>query len=258
MARKNAAETLARQLGRSGRETAALDELARLLGLSEPPARIECYDISHTAGSETVAGMVVYADGKPKKSDYRLFRLRTVADGDDYASMREVLSRRIAEYDACRETGEGFGARPDLVLLDGGEEHVRAVLPLFEAAGWTVPLYGLVKDDKHRTRAIAADGGEIAVRSHRACFTLLSSIQEEVHRLAIGYHRRTRSRRHIRTTLTDIPGIGETRARELLRVFGSVKAVSRATEEQLLTVRGMTHPAAQNVLRYFAGTPDQE
>ncbi|MBQ1211264.1 MAG: excinuclease ABC subunit UvrC [Clostridia bacterium] len=249
MCRKNAAEHLARQTGMSGRETAALDELARLLDLSAPPHRIECYDISNTAGSDNVAGMVVYLDGKPAKAEYRLFKIQSIIGQDDYGSMREVLSRRILEYEANRGEESGFGQMPDLILLDGGNEHVSAVKPLLDAAGWTVPLYGLVKDDKHRTRAIAHGGGETAIRSNRACFTLLSSIQEEVHRFAIGYHRRSRSKSNIRTSLTAIEGIGPTRAAELLRVFGSVKAISRATVEQLLTVRGMTRPAAEAVVR---------
>ena len=251
MCRKNAAEYLARQQGGSGRDTAALDELARLLGLPEPPHRIECYDISNTAGADNVAGMVVYLDGRPAKAEYRLFKTKTIIGQDDYGSMREVLSRRIAEYGEHAGEPSGFGCLPDLILLDGGREHVNAVRPLLAEAGWDVPLYGLVKDDKHRTRAVAYDGGEITVRSHRACFTLLSSIQEEVHRFAIGYHRKSRSRSNIRTTLTGIPGIGMVRARELLRVFGSVKAVSRASLEQLLTVKGMTRPAAERVLAYF-------
>ncbi|MBQ3132931.1 MAG: excinuclease ABC subunit UvrC [Clostridia bacterium] len=251
MCRKNAAEYLARQTGSTGRETAALDELTRLLGLPEPPHRIECYDISNQSGADNVAGMVVYLDGRPAKAEYRLFKIKTIVGQDDYGSMREVIARRVAEYREHAGETEGFGCRPDLILLDGGQEHVHTVAPILEAAGWDVPLYGLVKDDKHRTRAVAGDGGEIAVRSHRACFTLLSSIQEEVHRFAIGYHRRSRSRSSIRTTLTGIPGIGMVRARELLRVFGSVKAVSRATVEQLLTVKGMTRPAAEQIVRYF-------
>ncbi len=251
MCRDNASQHLADLLGMSGRETAALDELGTLLGLPSPPVYMECYDVSHTAGEDAVAGMVVYENGKPLKSAYRRFAIKHAKGGDDPASMQEVLARRMTEY---QNGTEGFDRLPDVILLDGGELQVKAVSEVFHQMGVTVPLFGLVKDGHHRTRAIAADGGEIAVRSHRAVFTLLSSIQEEVHRYAIGYHRKTRTRK-IGTTLTKIPGIGEMRAKALLRHFGSVKAVAGATEEELLLCKGMTAPAATAVVNYFEEHP---
>lgn len=247
MCRDNASQHLADLLGMSGRETAALDELATLLGLSAPPARIECYDISHTAGEDAVAGMVVYENGKPYKAAYRRFAIKYAKGGDDPASLQEVLARRLTEY---RNGTEGFDVLPDVVLLDGGDLQVKAVSEVLTQMGIDVPLFGLVKDSHHRTRAVTAGGEEIAVRSHRAVFTLLSSIQEEVHRYAVGYHRKTRSRK-IGTTLTKIPGIGETRAKALLRHFGSVKAVSEASEEQLLLCKGITAPAAKAIVNFF-------
>ena len=139
---------------------------------------------------------------------------------------------------------------PDLILLDGGEGQVNAVLPVLSAAGWQVPVFGMVKDDKHRTRAIAA-GGEIAIHAKRSAYTLISSIQEEVHRFAVGYHRTRRKKTVIGTSLTRIPGVGATRAAALLRHFGSVRAVKEASLEQLLLVKGMTRPAAENIREYF-------
>ena len=251
MCRGNAAERIAQQAGMAGRDTAALDELARLLGLPQPPAYIECYDISHTAGQDAVAGMVVFQNGRPLKSAYRRFALREATGGDDYGAMQEVLRRRLAEYEAHKEEGEGFGRLPDLILLDGGQLQVAAVKPVVEAAGLAVPVYGLVKDDAHRTRAIAADGAEIAIRSKRTAFTLLASIQEEVHRFAITYHRQKRKQTSIGTALTRVEGIGESRARALLRQFGSMRAIRAASIEELAAVKGMTRTAAEALRVYL-------
>ena len=255
LCRQNAAEHLAAQEGRSGRSTAALDELARLLGLPSPPAYIECYDISNQNGTDNVAGMVAFENGQPLRSAYRRFAIRTVVGQDDYGSMREVLSRRMEEYEAHKEEGVGFGRKPDLILLDGGEEHVRVGKPIVDAYGLGIPVFGLVKDGSHRTRAIAADGEEIAIRSNRGVFTLLSTIQEEVHRFAIGYHRQRRRSHVTSTALTSIPGVGEVRARELLRRFGSLTAVRAATVEELLTVKGMDRPTADNIVAWAQKAP---
>ena len=253
MCRSNAAERIAHREGSgfSGRDAAALDELARLLGLPSPPAYIESYDISNTGGSDNVAGMVVFENGRPLKSAYRRFLIKTVEGQDDYGSMREVLSRRLTEYEAHKEEGKGFGRLPDLILLDGGKGHVAAVRPVVDSFGLDIPVFGMVKDDRHRTRAIAEDGGEIAINSKRTVFTLISTIQEEVHRWAIGYHRQRRKKSAIGTTLTQIEGIGETRARALLRHFGSLKAIRAATVEELCGVKGINRPAAEAVRRYF-------
>ncbi len=250
LGRRNAAEHLAQHRGVGGRETAALDELATLLGLSQPPRYIESYDISHTAGSDTVAGMVVFEDGKPQKAAYRRFLLSENGN-DDYAAMAETLRRRIAEYEVHKDEGTGFGRKPDLILLDGGMGQVNAVAPLLAAAGWEVPLFGMVKDSHHRTRAIAAGGEEIAILSKRTVYTLVASVQEEVHRFAIGYHRTRRKKSGIGTALTAIDGVGQARATALLRQFGSLRGVREATLEQLLTVKGMSRPVAQRIRDYF-------
>ena len=252
MCRDNAAERVARQLEIGGRDVTALEELRQLLGLKEAPCRIESYDISHTGGTDVVGAMVVFRNGKPSRQEYRRFAIRTVQGQDDCACLREVLERRLNEYEQHRESGEGFGALPDLILLDGGKGQVDAVKPLVDSFGYGIPVFGLVKDGHHRTRAITAQGGEIAIQGRRAAFTLASSIQEEVHRFAIGYHRQRR-KRTVGSTLTGIPGVGEKRAALLLRHFGSVTAVRGATVEQLAAVKGMTRPSAEAIVRFFNG-----
>lgn len=264
MCRQNAAERIAQQVGMTGREATALEEIRQLLDLPTTPVCIECYDISHTAGQEPVAAMVVFENGRPLRSAYRKFRIKTAQGGDDYAAMQEVLTRRLDEYIAHRDEGTGFGRKPDLILLDGGSGHVSTVGPVIARYSLHIPVFGLVKDDHHRTRAIALDEGEIAIHCKRAAFTLLSAIQEEVHRSAIGYHRQRRKKAVISSTLLDIEGIGPTRAKALLRQFGSLRGVQQATEQELLLVKGMTRPAAEAIRRYFdqqengASSPDEE
>lgn len=252
MCRGNAAERIAHRVGMTGRENAALEELKTLLGLQAAPQYIECYDISHTAGDTPVAGMVVFKNGKPFKSAYRRFTVKSAVAGDDYAAMREVVGRRLTEY-VNSESTDGFGRKPDLILLDGGETHVAAVKPLVDSFQLDIPVFGIVKDDKHRTRAVSADGGEIEIAAKRTVFTLISAIGEEVHRFAITYHRKKRGKQVVSTTLLQIPGVGNERAKALLRQFGSVKAVSLASEEELMLVKGMTRPVAQAVRRFFKG-----
>ncbi|MBR2406268.1 MAG: excinuclease ABC subunit UvrC [Clostridia bacterium] len=251
MCRDNAAERVARQLEIGGRDVKALEELQQLLGLADTPHRIESYDISHQSGTDVVGAMVVFCDGRPSRRDYRRFAIRTVQGQDDTACLREVLDRRLREYAEQKDSGEGFGVLPDLILLDGGKPQLEAVKPLVDSFGYDIPVFGLVKDGHHRTRAITAAGGEIAIQGRRAAFTLASSIQEEVHRFAIGYHRQKR-RRVIGSTLTGIPGVGEKRAALLLRYFGSVTAVRNADVEQLAAVKGMTRPAAEAIVSFFA------
>ena len=260
MCRQNAAESIARQAGSTGRDASALDELRRLLGLEKVPAYIECYDISNLQGGENVAGMVVFENGRPLKSAYRKFKIQTVTGQDDYGSMREVIRRRFTEYYARQQQGdgEGFGRLPDLVLLDGGKGHVAAVQPVLRELGVAVPLFGLVKDDKHRTRAIALSGGEIAIQSNRRAFTLLSTIQDEVHRFAIGYHRQQRKKAAVSSTLTSIPGIGEARAKALLKHFKTVAAIGQADLKELEEAPSMTQPAARRVYQFFHGEPENE
>ena len=232
-------------------EQGLVEEIRQLLNLPTTPAYIECYDISHTAGSDPVAAMVVFENGRPLRSAYRKFRIKDALGGDDYAAMQEVLTRRMEEYLTHKDEGVGFGRRPDLILLDGGNEHVTTVAPVIHRYDAHLPVFGLVKDDRHRTRAIAPGLGETAIHRKRAAFTLLSSIQEEVHRSAIRYHRQRRKGSTISTTLLEIEGIGPGRAQALLRQFGSLRGVQNATLEELLLVKGMTRPAAEAIRRYF-------
>ncbi|WP_099203733.1 excinuclease ABC subunit UvrC [Scatolibacter rhodanostii] len=257
MCRNNAAESLARQLGNSGREASALDELKRLLGLASVPEYIESYDISNLAGGENVAGMVVFENGRPLKSAYRKFKIKTVEGQDDYGSMREVIRRRFEEYRIHKDENEGFGRLPDLILLDGGKGHVAAIRPLLEQMGIDVPVFGMVKDDKHRTRAIAVTGGEIAIHSTRTAFTLVSKIQDEVHRFAIGYHRQQRKKSTISSTLLSIEGVGEARAKALMKHFRTVSAVQQAELIELELAPGMNKPSARKVYEYFHGKTEE-
>ncbi len=262
MAYDNAAQSLStrtRQEGHSkwsGRDVAALNELGELLGLSAPPEYIESYDISNIGGQTIVGGMVVFEGGKPLRSAYRRFSIRdTIGAPDDYASMREVISRRMGEYFAARERGEdsGFGRMPDLILLDGGEGHVSAVAPVMEGSGFEPPVFGMVKDQKHRTRAIAASGGEIAINSSRAAFTLVSRIQDETHRYAIAYAHSSHTKKSLESSLTRAPGIGPARARALLGSFKTLSAIKGASVEELADVKGMTRAAAQMLRDYLDG-----
>lgn len=256
MCRSNASEKLALSLGRKGKDTAALDELARLLGLGSPPEYIESYDISHTAGTENVAGMVVFKNGQPYKQAYKRFKIKGFEGQDDCASMAEVLERRFTHYfeENAKPEGEkrdeGFAKLPDLILLDGAEMQVNAVRAVFLRLGIDVPLYGMVKDSSHRTRAITGEGGEISINSKRSAFTLVSRIQEEVHRFAIEYHRKRRSA-GISTTLTQIEGVGQKRAAALLKHFKSVNAVKEASFDELCSVKGVDKRSAQTVFDYF-------
>ncbi len=251
LCRSNAAERVAQKTGIGGRDAAALDELARLLGLSSPPVYIEAYDISNLAGSENVAGMVVFENGRPLKSAYRKFKIKGFSGQDDYGSMSEVITRRMEEYEKQKESGEGFGRLPDLILLDGGKGHVGVIRPLLESLGYAIPVFGMVKDDKHRTRAIAEDGGEISINAKRSAFTLVSTIQEEVHRFAIGYHRQSRSKNAFASSLLEIPGIGKKRAADLFEHFKTIGRIKMATIEELMLVKGMTRPCAEAIYQFY-------
>ena len=248
MCRSNAAQYLTPLTGTAGRKTAALDELAGMLGLPAAPEFIESYDISHTAGSDNVAGMIVFRNGEPYRRDYRRFMIKGFTGQDDYASMAEVLDRRFTRYEEEKESGEGFGRLPDLILLDGGKGQVSAVEPILKKHGLeNIPLFGMVKDGSHRTRAIAKSGGEIAFTSKRRAFTLVAEMQEEVHRFAVTYHRQKHKASALSSTLTDIPGVGPSRAKALLRHFKTVTAIKNASVDELKNVSGISDSMAQTI-----------
>lgn len=251
MCRSNAAEALAQKKGATVREYGVLEELKETLGLEKLPEYIESYDISNLAGTENVAGMVVYKNGKPLKSAYKKFKIKGFDGQDDYASMVEVISRRFDEYYKAEDSEEGFGRLPDLILLDGGKGQVAVVKQVLEQKNIKVPLFGMVKDDKHRTRAVTGDGGEIAISSKRALFTFLSKLQDEVHRFAIGYHHSRRSKNTFRSSLTNIDGVGEVRAKSLLKYFRTIDNISKADLEELENAPKMTKDTALAVYKYF-------
>ena len=252
MAKENASQQIAEQTRRTSREISALDELARLLGLHQVPNYIEAYDISNIGSETIVAGMVVFEGGRPLKGAYRKFSVRSVVGKpDDYASMREVLTRRLERYEQHKQEGVGFGRLPDLILLDGGRGHVAAVKPLVRQMGFDIPIFGMAKDDRHRTRTIATEDGELSVSSFRAAFDLLTSIQDEVHRFSIGYSRFKHASRAMESVLRSVEGIGEKRAKNLFLRFRTLKAMEAATVEQLEETPGMTHLTALNLYRYL-------
>ncbi len=246
----NANEHLAQNQGRLGKEMAALEELGEMLGLPKPPEYIESYDISHTFGADNVAGMVVFHNGRPMKSAYKRFSIKGFDGQNDVGSMNEVLTRRFKHYYEDDESST-FKILPDLILLDGGEPQVNAVLPVIREMKLDVPVFGMVKDSKHRTRAIAYDDGEIAINSNRGVFTLVSTIQEEVHRFAITYHHKKHQKSSFSTSLTRIEGIGEKKAKLLLKEFKTIGKIKEATEEELSAVKGISLTDAKRITEYY-------
>ena len=251
MCRKNAEEKLAIKKGRTGREIAVLDELKDLLGLKKTPEYIESYDISHTAGQDSVAGMIVFKGGKPYRKAYKRFSIKSFDGNDDYRAMNEVLTRRFSEYEKSKDSTEGFGKLPDLILLDGGVGQGHAVEPVLREFGLKIPLFGMVKDNRHRTRAISGDGGEIAINSKRQVFTLVSEIQNEVHRFSVAYHHQKHAKRGLSLSLTEIEGVGEKRASALLKYFKTMTAIKNAEVDELSKAPGITSAVAQNIYDYY-------
>ena len=256
MAHTNAVERLARESGRYAREEKLLDELAQVLGLAKPPRAIESYDISNWGDGSSVCGMVTFKDGKPFKAGYRKFKMKTVAGTDDYASLAETVSRRAAEYEKYaaqaqngQPGGNWFGQKPDLLLMDGGRGQVSAAKEALAGTALAdVPLYGMVKDDHHRTRAIVDDaGGEIAINRHRNIFTFVTNIQDETHRYANDYRKRMMHKKSYAATLTALPGVGPKTSAALLAHFKTVTAVKQASISDLEEVKGISHAKAENI-----------
>ncbi|MBQ0037413.1 MAG: excinuclease ABC subunit UvrC [Clostridiales bacterium] len=235
MARRNAREEVERITSDAERISKTLCELGKLAGLEAPPRRLESYDISNTGRDDMVASMVVFVDGKPLKRDYRRFQIKTLSAPDDYAAMQEVLSRRFRRY---LDGDEKFAQKPDLLLIDGGETHARAVRQALAELGiFDIPILGMVKDDRHRTRALMTpEGQELGIQQSPPLFALIGRIQEEVHRFAITYHHEKHTRSAYASRLDGIPGIGEVRKAALLKHFGSIKAIRQASVEELSAV----------------------
>ena len=234
MANQNAKEEVERATTHEERRNKLLEALGKMLSLEQPPRRMESYDISNQGASDIVASMVVYVDGRPLKRDYRRFKLKDMEGPDDYASMEQVLTRRFRRY---LDGDEKFSDKPDLLLIDGGHEHVKVARRVLESLNLDIPAFGMVKDDRHRTRVLVhPDGREIGIQSIPAVFALIGQIQEETHRFAIEYHRQLQAG-HVKTSILDkIPGVGEKRRQQLLKHFKTVKAIKGASLEQLQEV----------------------
>ena len=247
-AQRNAREESARAETEYERRSKTLDWLAKMLDLDEPPHRIEAYDISNTGNFGIVSSMTVFEDGKPAKKKYRKFKMKTVQAQDDFASMYETIARRV---DRFLEGDEHFSPLPDLFLIDGGAGQVGAALAALSERGVARPVYGMVKDDRHRTRALTdPEGREIGIRQNPAVFALVGNIQEETHHFAIEYHKKLRQKT-IASKLEEIPGVGPARRRALIDAFGSIRAIREATPEELSGVVPKT--TAEAVYAFFHG-----
>ena len=252
LAKKNAYEEAERVTSKEEKTTGVLAILGKMLAM-DPPARIESFDISNISGTDIVAGMVVFKDGKPYKSDYKRFKLEGLAGQDDYASMYQVVQRRFNHYKAG---DKGFEQAPDLLLIDGGITHARTALEALSAIGLTMPVFGMVKDDRHRTRALVTpDGNEISIEQNQSVFAFIGNIQEETHRFAITYHRQLRSKRLRYSELDGIIGIGPKRKQDLLKTFKSLSAIGQATISELERV--LPKDAAAAVYHHFHAAEEQ-
>lgn len=235
-----------------GRTIGAMKEIADLLELKQV-TRVESYDISNISGFESVGSMVVYEKGKPKKSDYRKFKIKSVKGPDDYASMEEVLSRRFERglKEQQEEAENGFSRFPDLILMDGGKGQVHIAEQVLEKLGIDIPVCGMVKDDNHRTRGLYFHDREIPISHSTEGFKLITRIQDEVHRFAIEYHRLLRSKGQIHSVLDDISGIGPARRKALMKQFKSLEAIREASVEELRQTPSMSEQAAKKVYEFF-------
>ena len=252
LARKNAYEEAQRVTSKEERTTGVLAILGKMLAI-DPPKRIESFDISNISGTDIVAGMVVFQDGKPQKSDYKRFMLEGLANQDDYASMHQVVKRRFAHYKAG---DKGFDQAPDLLLIDGGVTHARTAVDALGELGLTMQVFGMVKDNRHRTRALVTpDGREISIEQNQSVFAFVGNIQEETHRFAITYHRNLRSKRMRYSELDGIAGIGPKRKQDLLKTFKSLTAIGNATLAELERV--LPRDAAAAVYHHFHSKEEQ-
>ena len=265
LAARNAALVLSQDKERIKREElrtiGAMNQIGELIGLSGI-RRIEAYDISNTSGVESVGSMVVYENGRPKRSDYRKFKIRTVQGPNDYASMEEVLTRRFSHgmeearqlTESGRETAFGSFTRfPDLIMMDGGRGQVNIALGVLDKLGLSIPVCGMVKDDFHRTRGLYYNNEEVPIDKHSEGFRLITRIQDEAHRFAIEYHRSLRGKTQVKSILDDIPGIGQARRKALMRQFKDIEAVRQASVEELAAAPQMNRRAAQAVYDFFHG-----
>jgi excinuclease ABC subunit C len=256
LAKSNAAEFLTLKIGRKSKEIAVLEELAKLLGLTKAPEYIECYDISNIGETTKVGGMVVYRNGKPLKSAYRRFIIKNVDGLDDYACMREVVHRRftrlINETPPAESGHTSAGSVPDLILVDGGLGHVSAVKSVLDELGITVNLFGLAKDSRHKTRAVVSTGEEIQINANKSVFALLTKMQEEVHRFSVTFAREKHKKTSFALSLTEVSGIGETKAAALLKQFKTKQALKTATVDELRETAKISIEKAEELKNFIS------
>lgn len=290
---RNASEALTKQeleeQYQQQSERDVLAELQRILGLPQPPQRMECYDISNTQGTESVASMVVFVDGKPKKDQYRRFKIKTVEGSNDYASLKEVLERRFRhglkeqqeeqeqqekqeqqkkqkpqkqseQSEQVKQTKEPqrgtFACFPDVIMMDGGRGQVNIALEVLQELNLQIPVCGMVKDERHRTRGLYYQNVEIPMEEHSKLFLLITRMQDEAHRFAITYHRSLRGKRNLASILDDIPGVGEKRKKNLLKHFGSFTNIREASVEELMEAEGINRTVAEEIYSYLATHQD--
>ena len=252
LANKNAFEEAKRVTDKEERTSGTLSLLGKMLSM-EPPRRIESFDISNISGTDIVASMVVFVDGRPHKSDYKRFKVEGLSNQDDYASMHQVVKRRFAHYKAG---DNGFEDAPDLLLIDGGINHANVALRALEELELTMPVFGMVKDDRHRTRALVTpEGQEISIDTNQTVFSFIGTIQEETHRFAITYHRQLRSKRLKYSALDNIPGIGPKRKQDLLKKFKSITAIREASLLELERI--LPKDAALSVYHHFHDSQEE-
>ena len=248
LAKNNSAEYAAIKNDRTGKEVIALEQLGRSLGLARPPRYIEAYDISNLSSESMVAGMVVFEDGRPLKKAYKRFTVKEQELQNDYGSMREVLKRRLMHI-ISGEGDEYFTRTPDLILLDGGKGHVNAVAPLLKELGLDIPLFGMVKDDRHRTRAIATGGREIQINELRSVFDLVTRIQDEVHRFSVSFMHSRHKKKTYSSELLKVRGIGEKKAAKLFMRYKTIARLKTASAEELAEAAGVGPEVAEELRR---------
>ncbi len=246
LAKSNSAEYAALRSDRTGKEVIALEQLGKSLGLARPPKYIEAYDISNLSSESMVAGMVVFENGRPLKKAYKRFNIKEQELQNDYGSMREVLRRRLTHI-VNQDGDEYFNRTPDLILLDGGTGHVHAVVPLLKELGLDIPLFGMVKDDKHRTRAIATGGREIQINNLRAVFDLVTCIQDEVHRYSVSFMHQKHKKKTYSSELLTVKGVGEKKAAKIMIKYKTKTNLLRATPEELAAVAGINLETAKEL-----------
>ena len=229
------------------KDNSTLFRLAELLELESIPQIIEAYDISNIGAEHKTGGMVVYVDGKPRKSSYRSFNIKDVEGTDDYACMRETLRRRLSHLGDMNSMGE----YPDLILLDGGKTHVSAVQEVMYEMGIDIPVFGMVKDDYHKTRALCTETEEISIAREQAVYGLIYRIQEEVHRFTVSKMTNAKAKTVKKSSLEKIKGIGSSKAKVLLAHFGGISAIKNATFDELVAVKGISKADAQNIIDYY-------